>query len=193
MNRFIDRCGVIQHETGAHVLAVHHTGKDESKGARGSTALTGALDCSFLVTKDCIKCAKLKEEQITSEMYHLLHQVHLGKDAEGDLMTSCVVMPTNGPSDFSTEVAIHPIAENSHARICFDALKVALATAPMAPPVEFGLDDGEKITSVKVWRKQFNRIIGREVSNPRRSFRDAVEELTKRDKIRKTEDFAWLP
>jgi hypothetical protein len=35
--------------TGAGVMAIHHTGKDASKGARGSTALNGALDSEILV------------------------------------------------------------------------------------------------------------------------------------------------
>lgn len=38
--------------TGAGVMAIHHTGKDASKGARGSTALNGALDSEILVRAD---------------------------------------------------------------------------------------------------------------------------------------------
>jgi hypothetical protein len=37
--------------TGAGVMVVHHTGKDASKGARGSSALNGALDSELLVTE----------------------------------------------------------------------------------------------------------------------------------------------
>lgn len=38
--------------TGAGVMAIHHTGKDATKGARGSTALNGALDSEILVRAD---------------------------------------------------------------------------------------------------------------------------------------------
>lgn len=37
--------------TGAAVIVVHHTGKDDAKGERGSSALRGALDTSILVRR----------------------------------------------------------------------------------------------------------------------------------------------
>ena len=38
MGAFIEGCDVIKQKTGATVLVVHHSGKDEGKGARGSSA-----------------------------------------------------------------------------------------------------------------------------------------------------------
>lgn len=38
--------------TGAHVLIVHHSGKDRDRGMRGSNALLGAVDAAIEVTKD---------------------------------------------------------------------------------------------------------------------------------------------
>lgn len=44
MNPAIKGCDYIREKTGAAVLLVHHSGKDQSKGMRGSTALLGAVD-----------------------------------------------------------------------------------------------------------------------------------------------------
>lgn len=44
MNAAIRGCDMIRERTGGAVLLVHHSGKDRSKGMRGSTALLGAVD-----------------------------------------------------------------------------------------------------------------------------------------------------
>ena len=38
--------------TGAHLLIVHHTGKDETRGARGHTSLRAATDTEIEITGD---------------------------------------------------------------------------------------------------------------------------------------------
>jgi 5S rRNA maturation endonuclease (ribonuclease M5) len=47
MGAFVKACDRLREETGACVLVVHHTGKDVSKGGRGSSALLGAVDCAI--------------------------------------------------------------------------------------------------------------------------------------------------
>lgn len=44
MNAAIKGCDYIRTKTGAAVMLVHHSGKDQAKGMRGSTALLGAVD-----------------------------------------------------------------------------------------------------------------------------------------------------
>lgn len=52
---------------GAHVCIVHHSGKDGSRGARGSSALRGNVDTEIVVSKDqntiTVKCEKQKEDE----------------------------------------------------------------------------------------------------------------------------------
>lgn len=47
MNLAIKGCDRIREKTGSAVMLVHHSGKDQSKGMRGSTALLGAIDGSM--------------------------------------------------------------------------------------------------------------------------------------------------
>lgn len=52
MGRFVEECDKIKREFGCTVLVVHHSGKDASRGGRGSSALPGAVDASFQVTRE---------------------------------------------------------------------------------------------------------------------------------------------
>ena len=45
MGQFVAACDAIREACGVAVLGVHHSGKDEDRGMRGSTALQGAGDC----------------------------------------------------------------------------------------------------------------------------------------------------
>lgn len=45
----IARCDAVKEELDATVMPVHHTGKDVERGMRGSNAITGAIDASFLI------------------------------------------------------------------------------------------------------------------------------------------------
>jgi hypothetical protein len=47
MGRFVARCGEIERRYGCLVPLVHHTGKDPSRGGRGSNSLNGALDVTL--------------------------------------------------------------------------------------------------------------------------------------------------
>jgi len=47
---FIENCD-IRHETKAHLMEVHHSGKDESRGARGSSALKAAIDTQIHISQ----------------------------------------------------------------------------------------------------------------------------------------------
>ena len=44
MGMFVNACDTIKEKSGSTVLGVHHCGKDEERGMRGSTALLGAVD-----------------------------------------------------------------------------------------------------------------------------------------------------
>lgn len=52
MGAFIAGCDKVKAATSASVLAVHHTGKDSSKGARGSSVLRAACDYEFHVKRN---------------------------------------------------------------------------------------------------------------------------------------------
>ena len=52
MGKFIRGCDLLKEATNASILVVHHSGKDVSKGSRGSSALHCACDYEFNVVYD---------------------------------------------------------------------------------------------------------------------------------------------
>lgn len=52
MGLFINACDQIRTTSRAAVIGIHHSGKDDEKGMRGSTALLGAVDCVVKVSRD---------------------------------------------------------------------------------------------------------------------------------------------
>ena len=88
-------------ELGAAVLLVHHQGKDESRGARGHSSLKAALDVEIEVKKlggDTFSAtlSKSRDYETGRTWLHRLEPVEIGTDADGDAVTSCVVVPESG-------------------------------------------------------------------------------------------------
>lgn len=51
MNTFVEKCELLRDITGACVLLVHHTGKDENSGGRGASVVAGAITTELRVKK----------------------------------------------------------------------------------------------------------------------------------------------
>ncbi|MEK9726102.1 MAG: bifunctional DNA primase/polymerase [Rhodospirillaceae bacterium] len=80
--------------TGACVLIVHHSGKDKSKGARGSSALLGAIDTEIQVDEGMIITQKQRDMEKADPIGFQLSTLVVGIDIDGDQETSCVVLPS---------------------------------------------------------------------------------------------------
>ena len=98
INVLVRACERIQRETGAHVMIVHHSGKDRDRGMRGSNALLGAVDVAIEVKKDdaglCeAKVPAIKDGGDIGPFTYTLRQSVVGTDSEGDEIVSCVIDP----------------------------------------------------------------------------------------------------
>lgn len=103
MSRYIASMKRLRDATGAAVIVVHHSGKDASKGMRGSTALLGAMDTTVEVERDkdgrSIRVAVQKQKDAEREGPM---RFNLEKVAD-----SLVLRPTvmaDAASDFGEEV-----------------------------------------------------------------------------------------
>lgn len=84
----IDRLRVA---TGAHVMVVHHSGKNKANGARGSSALRAATDTELEVEGGRLKMRKQRATEEAKDVTFRLKPVTLGKNAAGETVTSCVI------------------------------------------------------------------------------------------------------
>lgn len=91
----VAHCDLLHRITGALVVLVHHSGKDASKGARGSGALRAAADMELEVLQlrdyRVATVTKMKDGEDNKEYAFRLHEVVIGEDEDGDSITSCVV------------------------------------------------------------------------------------------------------
>ena len=94
---------------------MHHSGKDETKGARGWSGIKGALDTELEVTRAeddrVLSVTKQKDGEEGQEYGFRLLEVPLWgeEDEDGDPITSCVVEPNEtGRSEIKKRKALSP-------------------------------------------------------------------------------------
>jgi hypothetical protein len=82
--------------TGACVLLVHHSGKNKAAGARGSSALLGAVDTELEVDGGRLQATKQRDVELGAPIGFKLAPVAVGEDVDGEPMLSCVVLASAG-------------------------------------------------------------------------------------------------
>lgn len=118
---------LIRRATGAHVMLVHHTGKDAARGARGHSSLRAAIDTEIELTRDeagqiAAEVTKQRDGPTGYRFAYTLRQVELGRDQDGDPVTSCLVEPVDTARAGHAEVT-------GSARAALDHLDKAISAA----------------------------------------------------------------
>ena len=91
MGAVVKNVGAVQAAIDAHVMVVHHTGKDRAKGARGHTSLRAATDTELEVGEGTIAVTKQRDLDKSWTSAFSLEVRQLGLDRDGDPVTSCTV------------------------------------------------------------------------------------------------------
>jgi len=95
MGLFVRNIDMLREVTGAHVMVIHHSGKDTSKGARGSGSLRAAADTEIELTRSddvvMVEARKQRDMPCGDVFAYRLKSVFLGLDDDGDKVTSAVV------------------------------------------------------------------------------------------------------
>jgi hypothetical protein len=85
----------LQRSSGGLVIIVHHTGKDAGRGMRGHSSLFAAMDGAIEVVRNQSvrhwSVAKSKDGEDGTEVAFKLVIHNLGKDSDGEEITSCSV------------------------------------------------------------------------------------------------------
>lgn len=96
MGKALAQAKKLHRATKATCLIVHHSGKDAERGARGWSGLLGAADAMLEIRRNgddrVMTNTKQKDGTEGQEYGFKLNVVHLGEDADGDPITSCVVL-----------------------------------------------------------------------------------------------------
>jgi KaiC/GvpD/RAD55 family RecA-like ATPase len=102
MGRALANLRLIREMAGATVMAIHHAGKDASKGSRGWSGIKAAADAQIEVIRHEdgqreIHLEKMKDGEDGLRFGFKLETVELGLDADGDMITSCVAVEADLP------------------------------------------------------------------------------------------------
>lgn len=95
MGMILEAAKKMQEKTDGLVLIVHHSGKSAAAGPRGHSSLFAGCDAILEVSRSGEhrkwSLAKAKEDQDGQSFPFTLMKIDLGKDDEGDELSSCVV------------------------------------------------------------------------------------------------------
>jgi KaiC/GvpD/RAD55 family RecA-like ATPase len=133
-------------------VLVHHAGKDVTKGSRGSSALLGAADAYILVESDQagghVATVEWSRDGEAGQRYGFrLRVADLGTDADGDVATTCVLIP-------SAEAAAKPV-KPMRRDVALDALREAIGEYGEALPETSTIPRGVKGVRLEQWKARW--------------------------------------
>ena len=157
MGTLVNHIDRIRIATGAHVMAVHHSGKDRAKGARGHSLLRAATDTEIEIVPNELIVTKQRDLETTFRTAFSLEGVVIGTDADGDPIKSCVVR-------LDAENPPQQIAATPAEQIVLDQLETLAAAAsdrrgtPVKEILE-AMEDAGHPTKREIVRSQLNRML----------------------------------
>jgi len=186
MTALIRNIDAIREATGAHVMLVHHTGKDTARGARGHSSLRAATDTEIEVQNaeddDGAQCraamvTKQRDYQGGEAFAFSLKTVTLGVDQDGDEVTSCVVQEADSEEFAAAKSAKKGLGGNQ--KIVAETFDQMVGEG-MATPNPGGVGMPEPGTFHTVPMADLRRLsMGKMAAvNPRSAFLEAWKALT---------------
>ena len=165
MGAFISVIGEMQRRIGCAVMVVHHAGKDDTKGMRGSSALLGAVDAEL----ECVRTSEKDDEKRTGKItttkqkdgedgveHHYSMAVRYVSPTDTTI-TSLVIEPIDAPSDGAAarQSRNRSSRVQSEAELSFSmALKEGSVVVSGVGPIP----DGTRCVREEMWRNYFIQI-----------------------------------
>jgi KaiC/GvpD/RAD55 family RecA-like ATPase len=190
--RSLDR---LRDELRCHVLAVHHSGKDQSRGSRGHSLLRCAVDAEIEVVRDCgtgvstATVTKQRDGATDGRIAFRLRQVELGLDQDGEPVTSCIVELAEGEVPRRAAPRLSP-AQSRALELLVDAINRD-GKIPMA---NNHIPQAARCVAEDVWRQYCyaGAISTGEQHAKRMAFRRAAEALVSVGRVGKWGEWVWL-
>lgn len=150
MGNFISAADAITAALGCLTVIIHHCGIAKNR-PRGHTSLAGAADAQIAVerSKDGIVTATveyMKDGEDGAVITSKLDRVELGKDCDGDPLSSCIVVATKA-------AGAEPKLSKTQ-QFAFELLKRLIATIEVKPPAD-AAKAPPRVCLADTWRKEF--------------------------------------
>lgn len=193
MGLLIANSDTVRADTKAHVMWIHHAGKDDSRGARGHSALRAATDTELEVIDDngarTIRVRKQREFDGGTEFPFTLKVVDLGKNRRGKAITSCVVI--HGDEQPASASSAHRRLKG-HQQRALEVLATLLATSGQAGHP--GVPTGFSSVPEHWWRDRFYQSAapGADDEAKRKAFRRAADTLVEDHLVGQANNRVWI-
>jgi AAA domain len=155
MGTLIKRCDSLRASTGAHVMLLHHTGKDQSLGARGHSSLKAAVDTEIEMKWDkegqsgLATVTKQRDSRTEGAFAFTLAEVDVDLPENGSPVTSCAVVPIEEESGRASKVPPLPAA----ARTVLNALTKAIKEVGEPAPASKDIPSDAKVVPENRFRE----------------------------------------
>jgi hypothetical protein len=189
MGSFVHQCDRIRSASGAHLMAVHHAGKDESKGARGHSLLRAATDTEIEIVAQgetsIATVMKQRDHKIGDAFTFQLASVDLG-----DGKSSCVPIEAEQKAHSRSTRRVKLPAS---AQMALDALRQTLTEDGSIPPVCNHIPANTLTVTESLWRRySYERGISKGGDRAReRAFERGAERLIADNLVAKWGDQCW--
>jgi hypothetical protein len=190
MTKVIEMADRIRGEFGAATLAVHHSGKDSQRGARGHSSLFAAADAVISVT-DKVATIEKSRDGVSGERFPFeLDVIDLGVDQDGDPVTTCVVRHTIDTP------ARRPLPKLSPgASTALRALREVVEERGELMPATSTIPKGAHVVTIECWRARFKLRYGQDEggrSKVSMAFTRARQHLAGVNAIGVSDPYVWV-
>jgi hypothetical protein len=180
---------------GPHVALVGHTGKDETRGARGSNAILGDVDVMVVITGDEVKTATVTKANDMPEgpLFSFKGELYeFGKDEDGDPITVNIISAETIDPDAVKVPTNRRLSPRQ--QLAIEALSEAVLSAGQPVPAEFDLPSTVSAVTANQWRDELYRrgVLSPQDKNPRAEFKRLGEALAARQRIGRRDGLVWL-
>lgn len=189
MTGFIGNCDKLRTGTDAHVMIVHHCGKDLARGARGHSSLRAATDTEIEVANNVANVTKQRDMETLGAYGFALEEVKLGVNKNGLKITTCVAVPADVVFE-GDQVKKKRLGNNE--QIVFDTLHQALRESgtPASGPEP-------KAGTTVVTHEELRVLVARklpqqELKKKNEAFDRAVVSLVRDNMIRHLDGLLWI-
>jgi hypothetical protein len=194
-NRVAANLRNVHQQIDVHIGLVGHTGKDETRGARGSNAHLGDVDVMVQISGDGpIKTAKVRKANDQPERDIATFQLvpfALGKDEDGDPIDVAIVEIASEPSG---AIKKKHIKLTTFEQAGLRELNECVADCAEPPPNDEHVPPGSKGVSLIVWRERLRKrsVIPRAGDkNERSRFMRLKDGLRSKERIGIWDEYVW--
>jgi KaiC/GvpD/RAD55 family RecA-like ATPase len=198
MGALVRNVDLIRKMTNAHVMFIHHSGKDAARGARGHSLVRAATDTEIEVFRDqdsgisTAQVKKQRELETNGMMSFKLLSLEVGRTPRQKPVNSCVLEPLDIAVDRRTKEK--PAALPPLAKIALASLTDCILAGGQIPVMNQHIPSNTRCVTIAAWKQATDSrtVAEAKPESQRRAFKRAADVLVERGHIAMWQSLVWL-